>query len=130
MSLQRMSVRIRGKVYPDAYVAAKELGVALSTVYCGISRGNPERIGLGPDYKSRKTAGGKAPKPVTVAGYKFASMAELARAIGRKPKAVRVSLKSGEIAKQRIITAVMHWVSKQDNAAMKAAFKAQLKDQP
>lgn len=121
----RMQVCIRGKIYPDAKAAAKALGVALATVYCGISRGNPDRIGLGPDYKRRRRqGGGQKPKPVVVAGQRFASIADLARAIGRDPRNVRHSLRRGAIAKRRIALAVMKIVAARENAAVKAAAKS------
>lgn len=125
MPRENMPVMIRGKLYPDAKAAAKALRVSVDTVYCGISRGNPDRIGLGPDYAARPHRGGLPPKPVTVAGQHFASMAELARAIGREPRAVRVSLRAGGIAKDRIVRAVMALVAARENAAMRAAMKDQ-----
>ena len=129
MPRQKMPVMIRGVTYPDAEAAAKALRVAVDTVYCGIIRGNPDRIGLGPDYAARPHKGGKPPKPVTVAGQRFASMAELARAIGREPRAVRVSLRAGGIAKDRIVRAVMALIAARENAAMRAAMKDQQKHQ-
>lgn len=126
MPRERMQVMIRGKVYEDAHAAAKALRVAVDTVYCGISRGNPDRIGLGPDYRARPRKGGLPPKPVVVAGQRFASMADLARALGRDPRNVRHSLRAGGLARERIVRAVMALVAARENAAMRAA----MKDQP
>lgn len=123
MPRERMPVMIRGKLYADAHAAAKALRVAVSTVYCGVIRGNPDRIGLGPDYAARPHRGGLPPKPVTVAGQRFASMAELARAIGRDPRNVRNSLRAGGLARERIVRAVMALVADRENAAMRAAMK-------
>ena len=117
-----MTVQIRGKIYPNAAAAAKALKVAESTVFCAIMRGNPDRIGLGPDYKARKSKGG-TPREITVAGRKFVSIAALARTIGRPPKAVRNSLNAGEDAKQNIIAAVMKLIAQQENAAMRATLR-------
>lgn len=123
-----MPVLIRGKEYPSAKEAAKALGVATATVYCGVIRGNPDRIGLGPDYSARRRGGGKPPQPVTIAGQHFPSMADLARAIGRDPRSVRASLKRGGEAHRRIVRAVMEIVAQRmkeaaarENAALKAA---------
>lgn len=123
MPRQNMPVVIRGERYIDCHDAAAALGVAVSTVYCGVIRGNPDRIGLGPDCAARRRAGGLPPKPVKVCGEDFASMADLARAIGREPRNVRTSLKAGGLAKQRIILAVMRLIAARENAAMKAATK-------
>ncbi len=122
---QRMPVAIRGVTYPDAHAAAKALRVSVDTVYCGISRGNPDRIGLGPDYAARQRKGGLPPKPVTVAGQRFASMAELARAIGRDPRNVRNSLRAGGLARERIVRAVMALIAARENAAMRAAMRSE-----
>lgn len=119
MSRERMPVEIRGKLYAHAGTAAKALKIAESTVYCGIMRGNIDRIGLGPDYKARKTRGGR-PKTVTVAGKKFSSVADLARFINRSPKAVRASLTAGEDARQNVITAVIHKIAAQEKPIVKA----------
>lgn len=112
-----MRVTVRGVTYPSAHEAAAAHGVAVATVYCAISRGRIDRLGLGPDYKARKHGGGQKPQPVTVAGQRFASLAELARAIGRTPKAVRVSWKRGQ--RESIVLAVMRLVAERENKAMK-----------
>ena len=125
MPRQRMPVLIRGVEYPDAHAAAAALGVSPDTVYCAIIRGNPDRCGLGPDYKARRRAGGLPPKPVTIAGRKFASMAELARFLGRDPRAVRISLRAGGIAKGRIVMAVLKQIAAEENAARRAMDKAE-----
>jgi hypothetical protein len=115
-----MQVAVRGVVYPDARAAAKALKVAVSSVYCAVIRGNPDRLGLGPDYRRRRTGGGLPPKPVTVAGQRFASMADLARAIGRDPRCVRKSLSGGPIARERIARAVMAIVAARENKALRS----------
>lgn len=114
-----MRVSVRGKTYDSVEEAAKANNVAVASVYCALTRGNIERLGLGVDYEARKTKGGKPPKPVSVCGIKFESMAELARAIGREPKKLRQSLRRGNTAKMRIVRAVMKLVAERENAAMK-----------
>ena len=125
MSRQRMSVEIRGVIYPDADAAAAALGVSPDTVYCAIIRGNPDRCGLGPDYQKRATKGGRPPKPVIVAGRRFASMADLARFLGRSPRAVRASLRAGGLARGRIVMAVMKQIAAEENAARRAMDQAE-----
>lgn len=117
-----MQVMIRGKLYPSVRDAAKALRVAPATVYCGIVRGSIDRIGLGPDYKARRHGGGMR-TPITVAGQRFNSIADLARAIGRDPKCVRQSLKAGDQARQGVVTAVMRMVADKENAAFRAAMR-------
>ena len=119
-----MRVSIRGKTYPDVKAAAADLGVATATVYCGIIRGNVDRIGLGVDYEARNHGGGRPPKPVTIGGQRFASMADLARAIGRDPRNVRASLRRGAESQRRIALAVMRLTAKRENAALRERGKS------
>lgn len=119
MTRERMPVVVRGKVYPNAAVAAKALKVAESSVFCAIMRGNVDRLGLGIDYKKRVTKGGKC-REITIAGKKFESMAALAKAIGRPAKSVRFSLNAGPAARANIARAVMKLIADQENAAMRA----------
>lgn len=126
MPRPRMSVTIRGVTYPDAEAAAKALRVAKATVYCGIIRGDPDRIGIGRGRGPRSgKKGGLPPKPVTVAGRKFSSMAALARAIGRDPRCVRVSLRAGGLAQERIALAVIKLIAAEDMAARRAKDREQ-----
>lgn len=120
-----MQVQIRGKVYPSAPAAARALKVSVSTVYCAISRGNADRCGLGVDYENRARGGGLPPKPIIVAGRRFASMADLARFLDRDPRAVRTSLRAGAVAKGRIVMAVMQEIARQENMARRAMDKAE-----
>lgn len=108
MPREPMPVLVRGTTYPSAKACALALGVSVDTVYDAISRRDPDSIGLGRGNRppaSRK--GGLPPKPITVAGRQFKSIADLARAIGRSPREVRASLRRGDEAKARIIRAVM-----------------------
>lgn len=116
MTRHRMSVTIRGVTYPDAQAAARANDVAPATVYSALCRGDIDRVGLGQDYVKRVTKGGKPPKPVIVAGRRFASTADLARALGREPRVVRVSLKAGALAKGRIVLAVMAMIAAEEQA--------------
>lgn len=125
MSRQRMSVEIRGVIYPSAKAAARALGVSTATVYCALCRGDIDRVGLGVDYRKRATKGGRPPKPIIVAGRRFNSQADLARAIGRSPRALRVSLQAGGTAKERIALAVMKLIAQEENAARRAMDRAE-----
>ncbi len=119
-----MPVLVRGTIYPSARACAEALGVSVATVYCAISRRDPDSIGLGRGARppgSRK--GGRKPKPVTVAGQRFASLADLARAIGRDPRDLRASMRRGEQARQKIVVAVMKLVAARENEAMWARLK-------
>lgn len=119
MSRQRMPITIRGVTYPDAHAAGKALGVSYQTVYCAVCRGNIERVGLGIDYRNRRVKGGKPPKPVIIAGRRFASIAALARALGREPRNVRISLKAGDVAKGRIVLAVLKMIAAEEKSEAK-----------
>lgn len=116
-----MPVEVRGKVYPSARAAAAALGVSVASVYCAISRGNIDRLGLGPDYSKKVTKGGRAPKRIVVAGQEFPSIAALARALGRGRRAVGASLRAGDAARTRIALGVMALVAQRENAAMRAS---------
>lgn len=118
-----MTVLIRGKLYPSVAAAAKSLRVAKSTIYVAMMRGSLDRVGLGIDYRKRKWGGGRR-RPVTIAGKTFATIVELADAIGRNPKSVRTSLLAGERARARIALAVMKLNAKQENAAMRAVMNS------
>lgn len=125
--VQMMSVVIRGKFYPSVPIAAKALKVATATIYDALSRGNIDRVGLGVDYKKRRNRGG-SPKPITIAGKTFPSMAELARSIGRSPKAVRASLCRGKEARLNITMAVLKLIAEQENIAMRKTLRTQDKE--
>lgn len=125
-----MRVCIRGKTYPDVKAAAADLGVATATVYCGIIRGNVDRIGLGPDYEARNHSGGRPPKPVIIGGQRFASMADLAKAIGREPRNVRASLRRGPEAHRRLAIAVMRAAAARENAALRKRLKQSASIEP
>lgn len=116
-----MQVKVRGKVYPSARAAAAALGVKVMSVYCAISRGNLDRLGLGPDYSKKITKGGQRPRRIVVAGQEFPSIASLARALGRPRKSVGASLRAGETARRRIALGVMALVAQRENAAMRAS---------
>lgn len=119
-----MQVLVRGTTYPSARACAEALGVSVDTVYDAISRRDPDSIGLGRGTRppgSRK--GGVPKKPVTVAGQRFASLADLARAIGRDPRDLRASMRRGAEARQRIVVAVMKLVAARENEAMLARLK-------
>jgi len=116
-----MRVTIRGVTYASVKEAAQAIGVAPSTAACGLSRGDPDRIGLGLDYRARRQRGGTPPKAVTICGQHFASIGDLARAIGRDPRAVRTSLRKGETARANLVRAVLRLIADRENAAMKAA---------
>lgn len=118
-----MRVLIRGVEYPDVHAAAAAHNVTVATVYDAIIRRDPDSIGLGRGKVKRNPKGGLPPKPITVAGQKFPSLAALARYIGRPPREVRTSLKRGELAQRRIVLAVMKRIAQQENAARRAADK-------
>lgn len=119
-----MPVLVRGTTYPSAKSCAAALGVSLATVYCAVSRRDPDSIGLGRGNRPPAARKGGLPrKPVIVAGQRFASVADLARAIGRNPKDVRSSLRRGEAAQRGIVLAVMKLVATRENEAMRARLK-------
>lgn len=72
-----MPVRLNGRVYRDAHAAAADLGVGVSAVYQALHRGY-ETVG-------QRRRGGAGSRPIVIAGRRFASLAELDRAIGRSP---------------------------------------------
>lgn len=114
-----MPVAVRGVIYPSAHDAAAALGVKVATVYDAISRRDPDTLGLGRSYIPAKNRKSPKAKPVTVAGTKFRSIADLARQIGRKPKDVAFSLRRGEIAHRRVVLAVMKMIAAKEQAEAK-----------
>ena len=116
-----MQVTIRGVTYRSAAEAAEALGVATATVYCALTRGDIDRVGIGVDYEARKTKGGLPPKPVTVAGRRFASMADLARFVGMTPRAVRNVFSRGkDKARDDLVAKVLRIIAQEEKAARKA----------
>jgi hypothetical protein len=118
-----MRVQIRGVIYETVAEAAAALGVATSSVYCAISRGNLERLGLGQDYSKRPHKGGRNKKPINIGGMTFISRSALAAFIGRTPRSVRATLAAGPVARERLVLSVMKKVAKLERAALKEWLK-------
>lgn len=118
-----MRVTVRGQTFDSVSECAEHFGVTTDTVYCAVSRRDPDSIGLGRGKAKRSHGGGLPPKPIIVAGTRFASMADLARFLGRDPRDVRASLRRGEQAKMRIIRAVMARRAEAENKLMRESLK-------
>lgn len=112
-----MRVAIRGVTYPDVQTAADTLGVSPHTIYCAMTRGNIERVGLGVDYRNRVTRGGLPPKPVTIGGISFKSLADLARYVGLPAKALRSRMARGDGPRQRVARMVMEATARAEHKA-------------
>jgi hypothetical protein len=119
-----MRVTVRGKTYETVRECADHFGISTATVYCAVSRRDPDSIGLGRGRIKNNPGGGIPKRPVTVAGRRFASIAELARFIDRRPRDVCTSLHAGEIARSRIVTAVMKRQADVENQRMRETLKS------
>lgn len=118
-----MRVIVRGQMFETVRECADHFGVTTDTVYCAISRRDPDSIGRGRGRVKRTHGGGAQKKPMVVAGVRFASMADLARFVGKEPRLVRASLRRGDRAKMRIIQAVMKRQAEAENQRMREALK-------
>lgn len=123
-----MTIRVRGVTYANAAECAKALGVSRTAIWSAIARGRIDRLGLGVDYANRKCPGG-TPKPITIGGKRFRSIADLARFIGRPPFSVRDSLKAGDVARGRILRAVIERLAREEQMAWKAHTRAMQREQ-
>lgn len=113
-----MRVEVRGVIYPSVKACAEALGVSAITVRWAVNQSKTATLGLG--YKCKETNPQLyTAKPVVVAGQCFASMADLALAIGRNPRNVRASIRLGGIAHERIVCAVMYMVADREKVARK-----------
>ena len=109
-----MRVEVRGKIYKDVPTAAKKLGVAPATVYCAVSRRTTETLGLGKGNRTNRR-GGIPPKPITLGGTTFPSMAAASVALGYKRRYVQQVLTKGKKrSRQNLIRAAMEYQEKQD----------------
>lgn len=113
-----MIVMVRGRKYASVEHAAKALNVTKSTIYCCLSRGTIDNVGRGRGVHAHHHIANK--KPIKIAGRTFESRSELARFIGRCPKAVRHSLTRGPDALAAIEAQVMQAVMKLDNKRHKS----------
>lgn len=120
-----MRVTVRGVTYGSAKEAAKALGVAKSTVYSALCRGNPDSLGLRRGTRppeSRKSGRGKE---ITIGGITFPSISAASEALGFRKKYLAVALVKGRsVTKGRIAAAAMRWTAKQEMAAMRAATRS------
>lgn len=106
-------VMVRGKTYPNVAAAAKALKVSEATVYCGISRGDPDRIGTGTKRPGNKR---KVP-PFTFGGLTFESKAAASLALGRNKKYVSRILACGsESQKMKLLAQLMKYQAKKELA--------------
>lgn len=115
---EKMTITIRGVTYPDVEAAAAALKVKPMTIYAAVVKGTTETVGSG----RGRPRNGLKPKSITFAGQRFeGGVPELARAVGRPREAVRDSLGRGEMARQRLLRALMTTDAMRVNQAMKEA---------
>lgn len=115
---EKMTITIRGITYPDVEAAAAALKVKPMTIYAAVTKGVTETVGSG----RGRPKNGRKPKPITFAGQRFeGGVPELARVVGRPREGVRDSLQGGDVARQRLLLALMAKDATLVNAAMKEA---------
>lgn len=78
-TLEPTPVRIRGKVYPSARDAAKDLGLSVQSIYSALHRGTEDTVGLG---HRRPPGAGRPQIAVKVGKFHFASQSECDRYLG------------------------------------------------
>lgn len=80
-----MRVNVRGVIYESVRECAAALGVKPAAVYKAMQRGTLDNLGQPPN----------APKPITIGGVSFPSIAALARYIGKDTSHTRRALQAG-----------------------------------
>lgn len=120
-------VRINGKVYESAALAARALGVTENTVHSAVSKGNVDTVGTG---RARPNNGGGKRKPVHVGSTVFESMAEASVALGFHHKHIaRVRREGTKGEREALVRAMMKYEARKQHEEMKKRNKAiQLKD--
>lgn len=73
-------VRVRGVTYPSAASAARALGISDSTISKSLRLGTEEHAGLG--RRAHRRVPTIPPKPVTLVGKRYSSVAEASRQTG------------------------------------------------
>ena len=109
-------VTIRGRQYPSIRGAAREIGVAPSTIVAALDlHGHANFVGLGYRKGMRKGLQNGPRNPVKIGSCHFESQAALARALGLNPWRVGKWLKPDAPAasKDKLLAAVMRWQARQ-----------------
>lgn len=107
-------VRIRGVVYPTAAAAAAALGLTANAIRNAVCENRTETVGL-PRCHLRKPGA----KEITLAGVRFASLADAERALGLSRGYISHAIQRNRAAaRERILAAAMAYAAK---AARRAA---------
>lgn len=118
MPRERMSVLIRGKLYPNVTAAAKALKVSRSTIYSAIARDTTDTVGLG--CVGTRNTGGIPAKSVRIGSLEFPSQRAAARALGKSRSYVHIVLaRGGKRARANLLARAMRWKAQEDQLARK-----------
>lgn len=124
---ETMRVTIRGVTYDSVREAASELGVAKSTVYCALSKGNIDTVGLGPGTRPPDRYRSGKGKEITLAGVTFPSIAAASVALGFRAKYLALALSKGKTeTRQRIAYAALRYTARRDMDAVRLEWRAQM----
>ncbi len=119
---QTVRVIIRGETFETVQHAAETFGVAKSTVYCALSRGNPDSIGLRRGTRPKESHKSGRGREFTIAGVTFPSIAAASEALGFRRRYLADALVKGRTeTRQRIAFAALRYTARQEMAAMRAA---------
>ena len=114
-----MPVRIRGVDYPNAREAAKALKVKQVSIYCAISKGTVDTVGLGKG-KCKKNPRGGNPKPITLAGIEFPSLQAASKALGFSRGYLQNKFSKPGSDRQNLAKAIMEMTAKDENKLLRA----------
>lgn len=84
----RVHLSIRGVEYPSIAEAARQLGVAYSTVSNALDNGTLDTVGLGRNHDRKK--------PITVNGVLYESIAEAAKQCNLNPYSLAIAKRKGK----------------------------------
>lgn len=114
-----MTIKIRGKLYPNAKVAAKAVGVKVCTIYSALHRGTLETVGLGTG-NCKKVPRGGTPKPIKIGDMQFPSLAAAAVYLGYEKKSLSKILRHGkQRSKENIMRRFLAKKAELENQAMR-----------
>lgn len=120
-----MPVLVRGRVFANVRECAEHFGLSVGTVYCALSRGKADSIGLGKGTQPGCRSGKGNAKAVKLGNTIFRSKREADRALGLFPGATARILASGsEKRMQRLMRLAMEYEAKLQKERLKNERKA------
>lgn len=134
-SANNLPIRVRGKDYPSVKAAAAALGIKPASVSSYLGRyGHTDGLGLGFSSPARNQTARRA-KPVTICGYRFATVKAAADALGVNYQSLSRTLNRpmtdrSQRRLERLVGNLKAKLAAQADEAMRAAWAASVRDIP